>query len=121
MRFPAIRGAGHTSTVRRANPAPTTSFRMVPMGKREVAVQQSISRARRDNERSAEAGFTLVEMLCVVAILAILAAIAVPALPRNTSRARLESYAVATAALLKADRNAALRRNSEVATQVDAK
>jgi general secretion pathway protein H len=91
------------------------------MGKKGEAVQQPISRARRDSERSAEAGFTLVEMLCAVAILAILAAIAIPALPRGTSRARLESYAVATAALLKEDRNAALRRNSEIATQVSAK
>jgi general secretion pathway protein H len=71
-------------------------------------------------DRAAEAGFSLLEIVCVVAILAILAAIIVPALPRGTSRARMESYAIEMAALLKADRNAAMRRRAPVATQVDA-
>jgi general secretion pathway protein H len=65
-------------------------------------------------------GFTLLEVVCVVAMLAMLAAIVVPALPRGTSRARLESYAIATAAVLKADRNAAVRRRTSIATEVDA-
>jgi general secretion pathway protein H len=56
----------------------------------------------------------------VIAIMAILAAMAVPLLPRGTSRARLESYAIATAALLKADRNAAIRRRAETVSEVDA-
>jgi len=43
-----------------------------------------------------------------------------PAIPRQTSRARLEAYAIETAALLKADRNAAIRRRLDVTTQVDA-
>ena len=68
----------------------------------------------------AEDGFTLLEVVCVIAILAIMAAIVAPVLPRGTSRARLESYAVATAALLKADRNAALRRRTQIATEVNA-
>jgi len=83
-------------------------------------VQQPISPAGRDDGRRGEDGFTLLEVVCVVAILAILAAILVPVLPRGTSRARLESYAIATAALLKADRNAAMRRRTQIATQVDA-
>jgi len=58
--------------------------------------------------------------VCVVAILAILAAVILPALPRGTSRSRLESYAIETAALLKADRNAAIRRRVQIASQVDA-
>jgi general secretion pathway protein H len=66
------------------------------------------------------AGFALIEMLCVLAIIGLLAAIILPAVPRATSRARLESFAVETAALLKADRTAALRRQVQVATQVDA-
>ena len=65
-------------------------------------------------------GFALIEILCVLAIIGLLAAIILPAVPRSTTRAKLESYAVETAALLKADRNAALRRQIWVATQVDA-
>ena len=67
-----------------------------------------------------EQGFALIEMLCVLAIIGLLAAIILPAIPRATTRAKLESYAVQTAALLKADRNAALRRQVQVTTQVDA-
>jgi general secretion pathway protein H len=67
-----------------------------------------------------ERGFALIEMLCVLAIIGLLAAIILPAIPRATSRAKLESYAVETAALLKADRTAALRRQIQVTTQVDA-
>ena len=67
-----------------------------------------------------DGGFALIEIICVLAIIGLLAAIILPAVPRATSRARLESYAVETAALLKADRNAALRRRIQVATQVDA-
>jgi general secretion pathway protein H len=70
--------------------------------------------------REGEAGFTLLEVVCVVAIVAILAAIILPAVPRGTSRARLESYAIDMAALLKTDRNAALRRRTPIITQVDA-
>ncbi|MGV7214004.1 pilus assembly FimT family protein [Bradyrhizobium sp. UFLA05-112] len=65
-------------------------------------------------------GFALIEILCVLAIIGLLAAIILPAIPRATTRAKLESYAVATAALLKADRGTALRRQVRVATQVDA-
>jgi general secretion pathway protein H len=83
-----------------------------------VAPQPILPAARA--ERTSERGFALIEILCVLAIIGLLAAIILPAIPRATSRARLESYAVATAALLKADRNAALRRQIQVTTQVDA-
>jgi len=56
----------------------------------------------------------------VIAIVAILAAIVIPALPRGTSRARLEAYAVEAAAMLKADRNAAIRNRTQIVTEVDA-
>jgi general secretion pathway protein H len=69
---------------------------------------------------SGEQGFALIEILCVLAIIGLLAAIILPAIPRATTRAKLESYAVETAALLKADRNAALRRQIQVTTQIDA-
>jgi general secretion pathway protein H len=42
-----------------------------------------------------------------------------PNFPRQTSRPRLQAYAIETAALLKADRNAAIRRGLDVATRVD--
>jgi general secretion pathway protein H len=68
----------------------------------------------------AERGFTLLEMVCVLAVIAMLAAVLLPLIPRQTSRSRLEAYAVQTATLLKADRSAAIRRRSDVATLVDA-
>ena len=68
----------------------------------------------------AEHGFTLLEMVCVLAIIAMLAAVLFPLIPRQTSRSRLQAYALETATLLKADRNAAIRRQGEVTTLVDA-
>lgn len=68
--------------------------------------------------RRGESGFTLLETICVLAIIAMLVAIALPAFPRGTSRTMLEAYAMETAALLKADRNAAIRRGAAVATDL---
>lgn len=68
----------------------------------------------------AEHGFTLLEMVCVLAIIALLAAVLLPFIPRQTSRARLQAYALQTATLLKADRVAAINRRTSVATFVDA-
>src|ERR1700744_3416873 len=62
----------------------------------------------------------MIEILCVLAIIGMLAAIILPAFPRSTTRTRLESLAVETAALLKADRSAALRRHVQVTTIVAA-
>jgi general secretion pathway protein H len=84
-----------------------------------VERQPTLAVARAENA-SGEQGFALIEMLCVLAIIGLLAAIILPAIPRTTTRAKLESYAVQTAALLKADRNAALRRQVQVTTQIDA-
>jgi general secretion pathway protein H len=66
-----------------------------------------------------ERGFTLLEMVCVLAIIALLAAVLLPVIPHQTSRSRLQAYALQTATLLKADRNAAIRRGASVATLVD--
>jgi len=64
-------------------------------------------------------GFTLLEMVCVLAIIALLAAVLLPFIPHQTSRSGLQAYALQTATLLKADRNAAIDRNTSVATLVD--
>src|SRR5947208_2813965 len=102
-------------TARRDNTGPTTFFLTAPTEQRE---ERALARTSRTG--NAEAGFTLLEMVCVLAIVAILAAIVIPALPLGTSRARLESYAIDTAAMLKADRNAAIRSRTPIATAVDA-
>jgi general secretion pathway protein H len=67
-----------------------------------------------------ERGFTLLEMVCVLAIVAMLAAVLLPLVPRQTSRSRLQAYALQMATLLKTDRNAAIRRGTDVSTFVDA-
>ena len=67
-----------------------------------------------------ERGFTLLEMVGVLALIAMMAAVLLPLIPRHTSRSRLQAYALQTAALLKADRNTAIRRGVDVATLVDA-
>ncbi|CAL75195.1 putative General secretion pathway protein H [Bradyrhizobium sp. ORS 278] len=58
-------------------------------------------------------------MMCALAIVATLAAVLLPAMPRQTSRSQLEAYAIELAALLKADRNAAMNRGLEVSTRID--
>jgi general secretion pathway protein H len=92
------------------------------MVRKVVRERQPISSAGRADVAAGDtgqAGFTLLEIVCILAILGILVAILLPAFPRGTSRSRLESYAVEAAGLLKADRNAALRRRVQVATQID--
>jgi general secretion pathway protein H len=94
---------------------------MVQMDRKGEPVLLPTLSVRLGNISHSKAGFTLLEMLCVIAILAAIAAVVLPSLPSGTSRARLESYAVATAALLKSDRNAAMRRQIIVETQINAR
>lgn len=70
--------------------------------------------------RASEHGFTLLEMVCVIALVAMVAAVLLPLVPRQTSRARLQAYALEAASLLKSDRNAAIDRGVDVSTLVDA-
>jgi general secretion pathway protein H len=90
------------------------------MGKKVEQAQRPTSQAGPADATGGEDGFTLLEVVCVVAIISIIAAIILPALPRGTPRARIEAYALETASLLKADRISAMRRGVEVATEVDA-
>jgi general secretion pathway protein H len=90
------------------------------MGKKVEPVQRRTLPVGRAEAVTREDGFTLLEVVCVVAIISIIAAIIVPSIPRGTSRARVEAYALETASVLKTDRNAAIRRRIEVATQIDA-
>ncbi|HLX14224.1 MAG TPA: prepilin-type N-terminal cleavage/methylation domain-containing protein [Bradyrhizobium sp.] len=71
--------------------------------------------------KASQRGFTLLEMVCVLALIAMMAAVLLPFIPHQTSRSRLQAYALQAAALLKADRNAAIRRGVDVATLVDAR
>lgn len=77
-------------------------------------------RAGPANHRHDEDGFTLLEVVCVLAIVAILAAIMLPTLPRGTSRAKLQGYAIQVATVLRADRDAAIWRRQSVATEINA-
>ena len=45
----------------------------------------------------AKQGFTLLEMVCVLAIIALMAAVLLPVIPRETSRSRLQAYALQAA------------------------
>jgi general secretion pathway protein H len=90
------------------------------MGRKVGQALRKTSQAGNADGAGGTDGFTLLELVCVIAIVAILAAIVIPALPRGTSRARLESFAIETAAMLKADRNAAIRNRVQVVTEVDA-
>jgi general secretion pathway protein H len=69
---------------------------------------------------SGEEGFTLLEMVCVVAIIALLAAILLPAIPHATSRPQLEAFALETASVLTTDRSEAMRRHQQIVTAVNA-
>jgi general secretion pathway protein H len=82
--------------------------------------QRPISQAGAGDGAGTEDGFSLLEVVCVVAIIAMLAAVLLPRMPLGTSRPRLEAYAIEAASLLKADRNAAIRRSVPIVTEVNA-
>src|SRR5256885_15185485 len=97
-RCPTIPGATATSIARPASGRPTISFPSAPTVRRAAVEQRLISPAARAEGRRDEAGFALIEILCVLAIIGMLAGIILPAIPRGTSRAKLGSNAVEDAA-----------------------
>src|ERR1700754_3406829 len=118
-----IPGATPTSTVHPASMARTISCRMGRTARKAAAASPPTSHLTTTPQKMsdvAQRGFTLLEMVCVLAIIALLAAVLLPFIPHQTSRSRLQAYALQVAALLKADRNAAIRRQVSVATVVDA-
>lgn len=96
-----------------------TSSRLERMGRKVAREPQAISTAELA-EADPAGGFTLIEVVCVLAIVAMLAAVVLPAIPRGTSGPRLEGYAVEAAALLNADQTTARRLHRDVATAIDA-
>src|SRR5438874_846583 len=89
------------------------------MGERVERARRLTLRAGFAEAAHADDGFTLLEVVCVLAIISIIAAIILPAIPRGTPRARIEGYAIETASLLKGDRNIAMRRGIAIATEID--
>jgi len=72
------------------------------------------------NDRTrAEAGFTMLETVCALAIIGLVSAVLVPAIPFGTSRTTFESYAVKIATLIKQDRQSAIQRGASTATLID--
>jgi general secretion pathway protein H len=66
-----------------------------------------------------EAGFTLVEMLVVVAIIALVASVALPMLGRPSEKLRLRAVADGAIAALRLTREAAIVRHIETVLMID--
>src|SRR5689334_5226200 len=113
--FLMIHGDGRIPTDSRGSVAVMKSSPTGPTDVREARVTQQTSSTPPD---SGEHGFTLLEVTCALAIVGVLASLALPLLSRSTSRVQLESYAIQVAAVLKADRQSALRRQLAVETEV---
>src|SRR5262249_42179390 len=117
---PWIHGEKHMYTDRPASMASMTLCHLVRMARKAVAARPRISRIGCHNGVDSQLGFTLLEIVCVLAIVAALAAILLPRMPGGTSRPRLEAYALETASLLAVDHNAAIRQRVQISTNVNA-
>ncbi len=73
-----------------------------------------------DRRWAARDGFTLIEAVAIMAVTGLLLAVVLPALPVAVSRPQVEGLAVAVAAVLTADHQAAMRRQVDVSSVVDA-
>jgi general secretion pathway protein H len=74
---------------------------------------------RSRSERSSAAGFTLMEMLVVIAILALATAVAMPILARPSDGVRLQATARDLINALRLTRAMAITRNAEIALTID--
>src|SRR4029077_11782206 len=115
-----IHGDIRMSIALRPNARPLRSCRLARTVNKAERERQLTFRACDAEKTARQNGFALLEVVCVLAIIGLLAAVILPAIPRATTRAQLEAYTVQIAALLKADRNAALRRRLRVATLINA-
>lgn len=73
-----------------------------------------------DRRRDGRGGFTLLELSLALAILGLIAALSLPRIMPVQSTSDLKMRAWQVAALLRADRNAALRNGRQVLTTIDA-
>ncbi len=76
-------------------------------------------RATSPTNRQAEAGFALFELVLALAILGLVAGIVFPRVARGPGPAELGTTAQEIAALLRSDRNSALRHRREVVSRID--
>jgi len=75
---------------------------------------------REPDDHTTMAGFTLLELLVVLAILTLVAAIVLPALASPSDGLRLRTAAGEIAGHLRLARSAAIARNAEIAVTIDA-
>ena len=114
-----IRGDVLTFIVHLAAKRLTTFFPTELTARKGALVQRATLPVQRDDGLGGTGGFSLLELVCVMGILTIVAAIALPLSPRATSRLALQTYAMGIASLLKADREAAKDRHTEIVTEVN--
>src|SRR5687767_14860228 len=108
MRCRSIPGETPTSIASRATRRPIRSSRWAPT-----------MRATSPTNRQAEAGFALFELVLALAILGLVAGIVFPRVARGPGPAELGTTAQEIAALLRSDRNSALRHRREVVSRID--
>lgn len=72
-----------------------------------------------DDRKRRDAGFALYELILALAILALVAGIVFPRVIRPPGPAELRAKALEIAALLRSDRNAALRQRRDILSRVD--